>query len=130
MTFTFDNTLSTNLALVRFEIGDTNEKGHYLEDETITYFLTNNSVGQAVVSSLEYIITQLSTPDFRLDWMSVTNGQARASFENMLKMKRQKYGISTVTAASTISHAHRADSYEKLATVNNDGLYYDVPDGA
>jgi hypothetical protein len=121
--FTFDSTLSTDLAKVRFEIGDTNEKGHYLEDETITYFLTG-SIGQAVVSCLEYIITQLSIPDFRLDWMSVTNGQARAAFENMLKLKCQKYGISQgAVLTSSISHAHRADSFE-----NEDGIYT-APDG-
>ena len=121
--FTFDSTLSTDLAKVRFEIGDTNEKGHYLEDETITYFLTG-SIGQAVVSCLEYIITQLSIPDFRLDWMSVTNGQARAAFENMLKLKCQKYGISQgAVMTSSISHAHRADSFE-----NEDGIYT-APDG-
>jgi len=121
--FTFDSTLSTDLAKVRFEIGDTNEKGHYLEDETITYFLTG-SIGQAVVSCLEYIITQLSIPDFRLDWMSVTNGQARAAFENMLKLKCQKYGISQgAVMTSSISHAHRADSFE-----NEDGVYT-APDG-
>jgi hypothetical protein len=123
--FTYDTTLSSNLALVRFEIGDTNEAGHYLEDETINHFLTS-SIGQAVVSCIEYIITQLSIPDFRLDWMNVTNGQARSAFENMLKLKCQKYGISPgATITSSISHAHRADSYE----MNKDGTY-DVPDGA
>lgn len=129
MTFTFDSSLSTDLALVRFEIGDTNEQGHYLEDETINHFITT-SVGQAVISCLEYIILQLSSPDFRLDWMSVSNAQARVGFETVLKNKRQKYGIYTVSVSSTIAHAHRADSYEKLATANDEGLYYDVPDGS
>ena len=121
--FTFDNTLSTDLAKVRFEIGDVNSEGHYLEDETITYFLTT-SIGQAVVSCIEHIITQLSIPDFKLDWMSVSNAQARGAFENMLKLKQQKYGISSgAVMTSSISHAHRADSYE-----NVDGVYT-APDG-
>ena len=121
--FTFDSTLSTDLAKVRFEIGDVNYEGHYLEDETINYFLTS-SIGQAVVSCLEHIITQLSIPDFKLDWMSVTNGQARTAFENMLKLKCQKYGISQgAVMTSSISHAHRADSFE-----NQDGVYT-APDG-
>jgi len=123
MSFTFDNTLSTNLALVRFEIGDTNEDGHYLEDETINHFLTT-SIGQAVVSCLDHIITQLSIPDFKLDWMSVSNDKARAAFENMLKLKCQKYGISQgAVMSSSISHAHRADSFE-----NQEGVYT-APDG-
>jgi hypothetical protein len=122
--FTFDNTLSTDLAKVRFEIGDVNSEGHYLEDETINYFLTNYSVGQAVVSCLDHIITQLSIPDFKLDWMSVSNAEARKAFENMLKLKCQKYGISQgAVMSSSISHAHRADSYE-----NQEGVYT-APDG-
>jgi hypothetical protein len=129
MTFTFDNTLSTDLAKVRFEIGDVNSEGHYLEDETINYFLTNFSVGQAVVSSIDHIITQLSIPDFKLDWMSVTNGQARAAFENLLKQKCQKYGIgATAIASCKINHAHRADSYE-YSSEETDGSHYTAPEG-
>ena len=127
--FTFDNTLSTDLAKVRFEIGDVNSEGHYLEDETITYFLTT-SIGQAVVSCIEHIITQLSIPDFKLDWMSVSNAQARSAFENMLKLKQQKYGISSgAVMTCTIKHAHRADSYEYSEELNDDGLHYDDPSG-
>jgi cysteine synthase len=122
--FDFDSTLSTDLAKVRFEIGDTNEDGHYLEDETINYFLANYSVGQAVVSCIDHIITQLSVPDFKLDWMSVSNAEARKAFENMLKLKQQKYGITSgAVMTSSIAHAHRADSFE-----NEDGVYA-VPDG-
>jgi len=129
MSFTFDNTLSTDLAKVRFEIGDVNSEGHYLEDETITYFLTT-SIGQAVVSCIEHIITQLSIPDFKLDWMSVSNAQARSAFENMLKLKQQKYGISSgAVMTCTIKHAHRADSYEYSEELNDDGLHYDDPSG-
>jgi hypothetical protein len=128
MTFTFDNTLATDLAKVRFEIGDVNSEGHYLEDETINYFLTT-SIGQAVVNCIEYIITQLSIPDFRLDWMSVTNGQARTAFENLLKLKVQKYGVApTATATCTITHAHRADSYE-YSSEEVDGSHYTDPSG-
>jgi hypothetical protein len=130
MTFTFDNTLATNLAIVRFEIGDTSDSGHYLEDETINYYLTNDSVGGAVIACLEYIITQLSQPNFRLDWLTVSNEQARAGMEGVLKQKRQKYGLYSVTMTASIGHAHRADSYEKLAEANEDGDYYTTPDGA
>lgn len=129
MSFTFDTTLATDLAKVRFEIGDVNSEGHYLEDETINYFLTNYSVGQAVVSCIDHIITQLSIPDFKLDWMSVTNGQARAAFENLLKLKSQKYGIgATAIATCKIVHAHRADSYE-YSSEEVDGSHYTDPSG-
>jgi len=126
MTFTFATNLSTDLALVRFHIGDTNSAGAYLTDETITALLTSEgSVGGAVVASIKYIITQLSQPDFRLDWMSVSNAEARKGFQELLKQKAQEFGVSTsnATATTTIASAHRADSYE-----NSEGIYT-APDG-
>lgn len=114
-TFTYDNTLSTDLSLVRFHIGDINENGAYLFDETINALITSEaSVGGAVVACIKYIITQLSTPNFRLDWMSVTNQQARAGFEGLLIIKAQEFGValSGMTASTTISLPTRADSFQ------------------
>jgi hypothetical protein len=129
VTYTFNNSLSTDVSLVRFHIGDNHDNGHYLEDETIQYFVDNGSVGSAVIACIKYIITQLSIPNFRKDWLSVTNEQARAGYETLLKIKQQEFGISDAVVSSTISHAHRADSYEQLSEVNDEGLYYDAPDG-
>jgi hypothetical protein len=127
MTYTFDPTLSTNLALVRFHIGDTAEAGAYLQDETITALLTSTgSVGGAVIASIKYIITQLSQPNFSLDWLSVDPASARAGYENLLKQKAQEFGVSlsSASAVSTISLAHRADSMENQNGVyNNDADY-------
>jgi hypothetical protein len=114
-TFTFDNTLSDDLALVRFHIGDTDSAGYYLADETITALLTiEGSVGAAVIACIKYIITQLSAPNFRYDFLSVSNEQARQGFENLLKTKAMEFGVSPsgVTASSTISLPYRADSYQ------------------
>ena len=112
MTYTFDAALATDLAKVRFHIGDTNEKGAYLQDETIDALVTSEgSVGGAVVASLKYIITQLSSPDFKQDWMTVSNEKARLGFETLLKIKAQEFGIAIgVTPTSTISQPYRADS--------------------
>lgn len=125
MTFTFDNTLATDLALVRFHIGDTHEDGYYLADETLNYLITTHGVAGAVVRAIDYIITQLSQPNFKLDWLTVTNSEARAGYERLKKEKEQELGIvSGAVASSSISYAHRADSYE-----NDEGVYTD-PDGA
>ena len=123
MTFTFLSTLATDLALVRFHIGDTNTDGYYLEDETINYFLTNHDIGTAVIRCIQYIITQLSQPNFRLDWLTVSNEQARAGYENLLKQKAMELGISLsgVTASSTISLPYRADSYQDSDDAVHDG---------
>ena len=130
MTFTFDTSLSTNLALVRFHIGDTSSDGAYLADETINYWINKDAtLGEAVIHCIEYIITQLSIPNFRKDWLSIDLEKARAGYETMLKNKRQEFGIYNATISSSIKHAHRADSYEYLSEVNSDGLHYDDPSG-
>jgi hypothetical protein len=123
MTYTFDPGLSSDASLVRFHIGDTNPDGHYLEDETINYFLNHGGVAVAVVRCIGYIITQLSTPNFSKDWLTVSNDQARAGYENLLKQKALELGVSltNVTAASTISLPYNADSYQDSSTSVYDG---------
>ena len=123
-TFTFDNTLSTDLAKVRFHIGDTSSAGNYIWDQTITALLTSEgSVGGAAVACIKYIITQLSSPDFKQDWMSVSNAEARKGFQELLKIKAQEFGVSlsNATATSTISLPYRADSYQDSDVSTYDG---------
>jgi hypothetical protein len=137
MTFTFSNTLSTDLAKVRFHTGDTSEDGAYLADETITALLTSEgSVGGAVVACLKYIITQLSVPTFRKDWLSVDSQSARQGFENLLKVKAQEFGIAAfgVTTTATIANPYRADSYQYTSATSREtteseevGIYDGTP---
>ena len=115
MTFTFDPSLPTDIDLVRFHIGDTNATdGHYLENETINYFVTNEGVNNAVILCIKYIITQLSTPNFVQDWLEVDVEKARKGYENLLKIKADELDIalSTLTATSTVKNPTRADSYQ------------------
>ena len=116
MTFTFAPSLNTDLALVRFHIGDTSEEGAYLADETITALLASEgSVGAAVIASIRYILTQLSTPNFKKDWLSVDYKTAREGFENLLKDKAQEFDVKLtkgIVISSSISSVSRADSYQ------------------
>lgn len=118
MTFTFTAALTDDVSLVRFHIGDTNTDGHYLEDETIQYFVTNYDVATAVIRCIQYIITQLSAPNFRLDWLSVDNATALAGMQALLKSKAVELGVSLsgAVASSTISLPYRADSYQYTST--------------
>jgi len=132
MTATFDTSLGNDVSLVRFHIGDTSTDGNYLEDETIQYWVDAGTVGSAVIACLKYIITQLSSPDFKQDWLSVSNKEARQGFENLLKVKAQELGISLsgVTASATISLPYRADSDQytsttRQATESNNTSVYD-----
>ena len=69
-------------------------------------------MGGAVIACIKYIITQLSSPDFKQDWMSVSNAEARKGFQELLKVKAQEFGValSNATATATISLPYRADS--------------------
>jgi len=131
-TFTFDNTLSDNLAKVRFHIGDTNSEGNYLWDETINALITSEgSVGGAVIACLKFIITQLSSPNYKLDWLTVTNDTAREGFEKLLKLKSQEFGVSLGgTATTTIKQPYRDDSGQyssttRETTTDNETSIYD-----
>jgi hypothetical protein len=109
MTFTWTGALNTDLELVRFHVGDTDAAGAWLSDETIEALLvTTGSVGGAVIASLQYILTQLSRPDFKADWLSVSHAEARKGYEGLLAEKRREFGVSAITAGST--HTYRADS--------------------
>lgn len=123
MTFSYNPALSNDVSLVRFHIGDTHEDGVFLADETINYFITNYSVGESIIRCIQYIITQLSQPDFRLDWLSVSNKEARVGYEKLLKEKAQEFGIrlSKLTPTSTISQPYRADSYQDSSESVYDG---------
>lgn len=120
MSFSFNPSIATDLDLVRFHIGDVHEEGHYLDDETITYLVTTHGVAGAVVRAIDFIITQLSQPNFRLDWLTVTNSEARAGFEKLKKDKEQELGVSTgAIASASVSLPSRADSY--MTTSDQDG---------
>ena len=109
MTFTWLGTLATDLDKVRFHLGDTSSDGYWLPDETITALIASEgSVGGAVIAGLKYILTQLSRPDFRADWLQVSNAEARKGYEGLLAEKRREFGVSAITAGST--HTYRADS--------------------
>ena len=131
MTFTFATNLSTDLALVRFHIGDTSEDGAYLADETITALLTSEgSVGGAVVASIRYILTQLSVPNFRKDWLSVDYEKARDGYEMLLKEKAREFGVALGGSfASSVKPMYRADSGQYTSsereetTSDNTGVY-------
>lgn len=109
MSFTYAGDLSVNRDWVRFEIGDTTQDQAWLTDEVIASLIsTTGSKEAAVIKGLKYIITQLSKPDFRADWLSITNGDARKGYESMLTEKRIEYGLNNVTSSVVLTY--RSDS--------------------
>lgn len=112
MTFTYDPELADNISLVRFHVGDNYDSGHFLDDGEITYFLGSDAdVEGAVIAGLRYIITQLSLPDFKASWLTISNGEARKGYQEILKEKAKEFGVSLggygVTVA--VNNRTRAD---------------------
>lgn len=120
MTYAFDPTLADDVSLVRFHIGDTNPAGCYLQDETIQYWIDQtDSIGKASLQCIQYIITQLSTPGFNLDWLSVNMADARKGYQDLMTQKMIEFGLPAARMVASVSLPHRADSYER----SQDGTY-------
>lgn len=110
MTFTFAGDLSTALDRVRFAIGDTDANGYYLADETITALVAEHGEQGAIIECLRYILAMLSRPDFRADWLQVSNREAAASVRAQLRDAIRRYGAGGVNAR--VLHVYRADSQQ------------------
>lgn len=120
MTFTFVGDLSTNLDLVRFRIGDTDSNGYYLEDATINALVTAHGVNGATVEALRYILSQLSRPDFKADWLQVSNKEAAANVRAQLRDAIRRYGVGGV--AAQVQTVYRADSQQTEEPDYSDGV--------
>jgi hypothetical protein len=113
MSFSFDASLGDNVSLVRFHIGDTDEDGYFLDDETIQYWVTQGNAESAVIACIKYILSQMARPNFSLDWMSVSGMKdAKMGYEELLRQKEWEFGLRQVYATSTISQPYRADSLQ------------------
>ena len=108
MTFSFGDDLTDDNDYVRFHTTDTITPG-FMSDALITSLIAvEGSNNAAVIAGLEYMIGQLSRPDFRADWLQVSNEAARKGLEGVLTKKKLKFGIAAVVATTT--HIYRADS--------------------
>jgi hypothetical protein len=86
------------------------EDRSFLSDELIASLVTDEGTKQkAVIAGIEYIIMMLSTPDFKADWLSVSNGEAIKSYERMLATKKKKFGVGGITAG--VVYTYRSDSF-------------------
>lgn len=94
MTFTYSGDLTNARDFVRFHIGDTSADAAWLPDEVISsLILVEGTKEAAVIASLDYIITQLSKPDFKADWLSVSYADARKGYESLRSLKRVAFGL-------------------------------------
>jgi hypothetical protein len=123
MSYSFDPSLGDDVSWVRFVIGDTDSNGYYLQDETIQYLIDAETKEQAVIDCIEHIITQLSAPTTKLDWLTVDYSTARAGYEKRLEDAKQKYGITNGVSFAQVTYTPwRADSKQEdgVYTLNTD----------
>ena len=119
--FFYDPTLNDDISLVRFHIGDTDKDGHFLDDEAISYWIEQHGVNKTVIIAIRHILSLMSRPDFRLDWMSVSGMKdAREGYKDLLRAKQRELDVSDVLAVGTISNPYRADSLQ-----DSEGYPYD-----
>ena len=95
MAFTYEMDLSQNQDRVRFEIGDTDPDAFFLHDAEIQGLLTLNDDDWqlAALAGIRAIIARLSRPDFRADWLQVSNKEAIASYRRLLSEKQDEYAV-------------------------------------
>lgn len=109
MTFTYTPATVNDVTRVRFHTSDTVEGENYLSDEEISMMLSESGSWQkAVIACLKYIIGRLSQPDFKADWLQVSNAEAIKGKTALLGMKRQEFGIPAITGG--VQHVTRYDS--------------------
>lgn len=109
MAFTYTEDLSVERDFVRFHTGDTDSEGYFLSDTIIESLVEEEGSKQsAVIAALEYIISQLSQPNFEADWLKVDNKSARDGYMTLLAAKRKKFGAGRMTGSAV--HVYRADS--------------------
>jgi len=114
MAKTFDASLPTDRDTVRLKAGDTDTTAMFLQDETIDALLVANSdsIGLTAIACVNYIITQLSRPDYRVDWLSVSQQAAAAdSYRAVRRQLEQEFGVGAGRVSSTSSYPTRYDSY-------------------
>lgn len=86
MAFTYDATLSTNLAKVRLEIGDTVQQDYSLTDAEITLALTDNTyVLPAAVRAMEWFMARLMT------YIAQSGGGISESFNQKYEQCERQY---------------------------------------
>jgi hypothetical protein len=111
MSFSFDASLSDDISLVRFHIGDTDTNGYFVDDETIQYWVNAGTVESATIACLRFILSQLSRPNFSLDWLTVSGmKEAKEGYEELLREKEREFGLRSIIPTSTVSQPYRSDS--------------------
>lgn len=112
MTFSY-SPFATDRDRIRFHLGDTDAPAAKFSDEEIDAVLSEKGGDYklAVLALIRNLIARLSAPDFKADWLQVSNGAALTSWRKLYAEKADEFGLSTGrTFASSATHVVRGDS--------------------
>lgn len=109
MTFTYTSDLTDNGDYVRFHTGDVDSDRSMLSDEIITSLLAvEASKETAVIAGLNHMILVANMPDFKADWLQVSNANYVKALERRLEAKKVELGVGGISVS--VTHTYRADS--------------------
>jgi len=102
MSFSYDPTLADDVSKVRFQIQDTIEAGHYLEDEEISFLLVDNGnvygaaadAAEALYARFSQASTVAEVDDIRLEYR-----ERAEAYYNLAKKLRAKATTKNNTVA-------------------------------
>lgn len=126
MTFTYSVPFASDLDRMRFHLGDIDSTAPRQSDEELTAVLTLEGVEtwqQGVLVAITGMISRLTTPNFKADWLQVDVKSARDGYWQLLEMKRTEFGLSASIVA-TVKHVSRADLPPRTS---DDGTVYEYP---
>lgn len=117
-TFNFDGTgFAADKDRVRFHVKDydTTQPNPKWSDELIVAVIADQGSWQkAVIALLTDLLIALSNPDFKADWLEVSNQKAAAdSIRLLLAQKKKELGVTTGKITASFVHVHRQDSLQK-----------------
>lgn len=114
MTFTFNEDLSTDKDLVRFQLGDTDSEDQLISDEMIAALLTKEgSVNGAAISACRYLIAKFSREvDSSIESISVSASQKVAQFKNLVLDLQRNRGGGLAVATTGITRTQIAEGRE------------------
>lgn len=111
MTFTYDLSNPGDRERVRYHIQDTDADAVMFSDEEIDFVLSEEGqdVGRTVISLIQAAIGKLARePDMTADWLRIDWRRSSDNWKQMLREKRQKFGVRSVSTSSV--HTYRVDS--------------------
>lgn len=126
MTFTYSPSATpTDLAQVRYHIGDTESAAAIFTDEEIAMVLAMESsdIGATVISLIRSAMAKLShEPDMQADWLKIDWRRSADQWKVLLAEKKREFGLG-FTFDGGGRHAYRPDSnqheepdYDAVAT--------------